>query len=57
MRAFKAAAIIRRLLGLVMAAAGIGLVAGSLPGFVWVFLLGTALIWIGWVVFHQQHIY
>ena len=57
MRALKAAAIIRRLFGLVLAVAGIGLIAGTMPGFVWILLLGAALVWIGWVVFRQQHIY
>lgn len=57
MRAFRAAALIRKLLGLAVAGAGIGLVAGTLPGFVWILLLGAALIWIGWVVFRQEQIY
>jgi fatty acid desaturase len=57
LRALKAAAIIRRLFGLILAVAGIGLVAGTLPGFVWMLLLGAALIWVGWVVFRQRHIY
>lgn len=57
LRALKAAAIIRRLFGLVLAVAGIGLIAGTMPGFVWILLLGAALVWIGWVVFRQQHIY
>jgi len=56
LRIFRAT-IIRRLLGLALAATGIGLLASSLPGFVWILVLGAALIWAGWVVFRQDQIY
>jgi len=57
LRTFRAMAVIRRLLGLSLAVAGIAIVANSLPGYVWFFLLGVGLIWIGWVVFRLERIY
>jgi len=57
LRIFRAAALFRRLLGLALAVAGIAIVANSLPGYVWIFLLGTGLIWFGWLLFRMERIH
>ncbi|MBT9172960.1 MAG: hypothetical protein DDT21_01350 [Syntrophomonadaceae bacterium] len=57
LRTFRVVAICCRLLGFALAVAGIGLIASALPRFVWVFLLGAALIWLGWAMFRKKQIY
>lgn len=57
MRTVRAAALVRRVLGLVLAVAGIAIVVNSLPGFVWVLIFGCSLIWAGWVMYRMERIY
>ncbi len=38
----------RKIAGLILAAAGIGIVIDTLPSHLWFILLGIFLIWFGW---------
>ncbi|HHU30260.1 MAG: hypothetical protein QM368_05245 [Bacillota bacterium] len=57
MRALSAVNLIRRVVGLALAVTGIAIVVNSLPGYIWVLLLGFGLIWGGWLVFRAERIY
>jgi glucose dehydrogenase len=48
---------VRKVAGLALAVAGIAIVIDSLPGFVWILLLGFGLIWAGWLMFQVERIY
>ncbi|NLM46883.1 MAG: hypothetical protein GX200_08795 [Firmicutes bacterium] len=57
MRGFAAASLVRKLAGLALAVAGIALVINTLPGYLWILLLGFGLIWAGWLVFRAERIW
>jgi glucose dehydrogenase len=57
LRALSAVNLIRRVVGLALAVTGIAIVVNSLPGYIWVLLLGFGLIWGGWLVFRAERIY
>lgn len=50
-------ALVRKVAGLALAVAGIAIVIDSLPGYVWILLLGFGLVWAGWLVFRMERIY
>jgi bacteriorhodopsin len=50
-------ALVRKVAGLALAVAGIAIVIDSLPGYVWILVLGFGLIWGGWLVFRMERIY
>jgi hypothetical protein len=50
-------ALLRKVLGLALAVAGIAIVVDFLPGYIWILLLGFALVWAGWWVFRLERIY
>jgi len=57
LRSYRVMALLRRFIGLALAVAGIAIVIDSLPGYLWVLLLGFGLIWAGWAMFRMQRIY
>ena len=57
MRTFGAGSLVRKVAGLALAVAGIAIVIDSLPGYLWILLLGFGLIWAGWLVFRMERIY
>ncbi len=42
---------VRKLTGLLLAAAGIGIIYETLPAYLWLILGGFFLIWFGWNLF------
>jgi hypothetical protein len=57
LRPYGVRALFRKVIGLALAVAGIAIVIDSLPGYIWILLLGGALIWAGWSVFRMERIY
>jgi hypothetical protein len=57
LRNYGFSALVRKIAGLALAVAGIAIVIDSLPGYLWILLLGFALIWGGWIVFRMERIY
>lgn len=57
MRPYRVVALLRKVLGLALAVAGIAIVVDFLPGYIWILLLGFALVWAGWWVFRLERIY
>lgn len=49
--------LLRKVFGVVLAVAGFTIVVDSLPGYIWILLLGFALVWAGWSVFRLERIY
>ena len=43
--------LVRKVAGLVLAVAGIGLLVETLPTYLWLGLLGFVFIWCGWVLY------
>lgn len=43
--------LVRKLTGLLLAAAGIGIIYETLPAYLWLILGGGFLIWLGWSLF------
>jgi glucose dehydrogenase len=56
MRAFGAVSLVRKAAGLALAVAGIAVIINTLPGYLWILLLGFGLIWAGWLVFRAERI-
>ncbi|MDW7651041.1 MAG: hypothetical protein SCM57_06885, partial [Bacillota bacterium] len=57
LRNFGLISIVRKVAGLALAVAGIAIVIDSLPGYVWILLLGFGLVWAGWLMFRMERIY
>jgi hypothetical protein len=57
LRPYGVRSLLRKIVGLALAVAGIAIVIDSLPGYIWILLLGGGLIWAGWSVFRMERIY
>lgn len=57
MRPYGVMALLRKLVGLSLAVAGIAIVINNLPGYIWILLLGCGLVWGGWMMFRLERIY
>jgi glucose dehydrogenase len=57
LRPYGVVALIRKVIGLALAVAGIAIVIDTLPGYIWIMLIGCGLIWAGWMVFRVERIY
>ncbi len=57
MRPYRVLVLVRKAVGLALAVAGIAVVVDYLPGYIWVLLLGFALVWAGWWIFRLEKIY
>ncbi|NLM53245.1 MAG: hypothetical protein GX197_10555 [Firmicutes bacterium] len=57
MRTFGLGALVRKVVGLALAVAGIAIVIDSLPPYLLIIFIGIGLIWAGWLVFRMERIY
>jgi len=57
LRTFGLGALVRKVVGLALAVAGIAIVIDSLPPYLLIIFIGIGLIWAGWLVFRMERIY
>ncbi|MBT9169333.1 MAG: hypothetical protein DDT19_02691 [Syntrophomonadaceae bacterium] len=57
MRIQRMNALVRKFVGLALAVGGATMLTSILPGYVWILLLGFALIWAGWLLFRVERLY